>query len=398
MKVLVINCGSSSLKYQLIDMETESVLAKGLCERIGIEGSRLKHEPTGKDKVVIEENMADHNDAVKMVLDALVDPNHGVISSMDEINAIGHRVVHGGEEFSGSVIIDDAVMNALVKCSDLAPLHNPANIIGIKACEKIMPGVPQCGVFDTAFHQTVPKKAYLYAIPYEYYEKYGVRRYGFHGTSHRFVSSEAAKMMGKPIEETKIITCHLGNGGSIAAVEHGKSVDTTMGFTPLEGLIMGTRCGDIDPSIVTFLENKEGLSAKEVDEIMNKKSGVLGISGVSSDFRDVEAAAAEGNERAQVALDAFSYKVAKSVGSYAAAMNGVDAIVFTAGLGENSGSTRQEICDYLGYLGVKLDAEANSQRGKAMEISAADSKVKVFVIPTNEELVIARDTKELLDK
>ena len=398
MKVLVINCGSSSLKYQLIDMETESVLAKGLCERIGIEGSRLKHEPTGKDKVVIEENMADHNDAVKMVLDALVDPNHGVISSMDEINAIGHRVVHGGEEFSGSVIIDDAVMNALVKCSDLAPLHNPANIIGIKACEKIMPGVPQCGVFDTAFHQTVPKKAYLYALPYEYYEKYGVRRYGFHGTSHRFVSSEAAKMMGKPIEETKIITCHLGNGGSIAAVEHGKSVDTTMGFTPLEGLIMGTRCGDIDPSIVTFLENKEGLSAKEVDEIMNKKSGVLGISGVSSDFRDVEAAAAEGNERAQVALDAFAYKVAKSIGSYAAAMNGVDAIVFTAGLGENSGSTRQEICDYLGYLGVKLDAEANSKRGKAMEISTADSKVKVFVIPTNEELVIARDTKELLDK
>ena len=398
MKVLVINCGSSSLKYQLIDMETESVLAKGLCERIGIEGSRLKHEPTGKDKVVIEENMADHNDAVKMVLDALVDPNHGVISSMDEINAIGHRVVHGGEEFSGSVVIDDAVMNALVKCSDLAPLHNPANIIGIKACEKIMPGVPQCGVFDTAFHQTVPKKAYLYALPYEYYEKYGVRRYGFHGTSHRFVSSEAAKMMGKPIEETKIITCHLGNGGSIAAVEHGKSVDTTMGFTPLEGLIMGTRCGDIDPSIVTFLENKEGLSAKEVDEIMNKKSGVLGISGVSSDFRDVEAAAAEGNERAQVALDAFAYKVAKSIGSYAAAMNGVDAIVFTAGLGENSGSTRQEICDYLGYLGVKLDAEANSKRGKAMEISTADSKVKVFVIPTNEELVIARDTKELLDK
>ena len=398
MKVLVINCGSSSLKYQLIDMETESVLAKGLCERIGIEGSRLKHEPTGKDKVVIEENMADHNDAVKMVLDALVDPNHGVISSMDEINAIGHRVVHGGEEFSGSVVIDDAVMNALVKCSDLAPLHNPANIIGIKACEKIMPGVPQCGVFDTAFHQTVPKKAYLYALPYEYYEKYGVRRYGFHGTSHRFVSSEAAKMMGKPIEETKIITCHLGNGGSIAAVEHGKSVDTTMGFTPLEGLIMGTRCGDIDPSIVTFLENKEGLSAKEVDEIMNKKSGVLGISGVSSDFRDVEAAAAEGNERAQVALDAFAYKVAKSIGSYAAAMNGVDAIVFTTGLGENSGSTRQEICDYLGYLGVKLDAEANSKRGKAMEISTADSKVKVFVIPTNEELVIARDTKELLDK
>ncbi len=398
MKVLVINCGSSSLKYQLIDMETESVLAKGLCERIGIEGSRLKHEPTGKDKVVIEENMADHNDAVKMVLDALVDPNHGVISSMDEINAIGHRVVHGGEEFSGSVVIDDAVMNALVKCSDLAPLHNPANIIGIKACEKIMPGVPQCGVFDTAFHQTVPKKAYLYALPYEYYEKYGVRRYGFHGTSHRFVSSEAAKMMGKPIEETKIITCHLGNGGSIAAVQYGKSVDTTMGFTPLEGLIMGTRCGDIDPSIVTFLENKEGLSAKEVDEIMNKKSGVLGISGVSSDFRDVEAAAAEGNERAQVALDAFAYKVAKSIGSYAAAMNGVDAIVFTAGLGENSGSTRQEICDYLGYLGVKLDAEANSKRGKAMEISTADSKVKVFVIPTNEELVIARDTKELLDK
>ncbi len=398
MNVLVLNCGSSSLKYQLINMNDESVMAKGLCERIGIEGSRLKHQPQGKEDVIFEEYMEDHSAAIKMVLDALVSPECGVIKSMKEINAIGHRVVHGGEYFSGSVIITQEVKDALVKCSELAPLHNPANIIGIEACEKTMPGIPQVGVFDTAFHQTMPERAYLYAIPYEYYEKYGIRRYGFHGTSHRFVSEEAAKMMDRPLDQSKIITCHLGNGGSICAVRYGKSIDTTMGFTPLEGLVMGTRSGDVDASVVTFLMEKENLTPKQMDEILNKKSGVLGISGVSSDFRDIESASEHGNPRAEAALDIFAYKVAKNIGSYAAAMNGVDAIVFTAGLGENSGTTRRVICDYLGYLGVHIDSYNNSLRGKAMEISAPDSRIRVFVIPTNEELVIARDTKELLDK
>ena len=398
MKVLVLNCGSSSLKYQLIDMETENVMAKGLCERIGIEGSRLKHQPDGKDAVIFDDYQESHAVSVKMVLDALTHPEYGVVKSMKEINAVGHRVVHGGEYFAGSVIITDEVKEALEKCCDLAPLHNPANLIGIAACEEIMPGVPQVGVFDTAFHQTMPERAYLYALPYEYYEKYKVRRYGFHGTSHRFVSEEVCKMMDRPYDQTKVITCHLGNGGSVCAVRNGKSIDTTMGFTPLEGLVMGTRAGDVDVAAVTYLMKKEGLSADEMDNILNKKSGVLGLSGVSSDFRDIEEAAEAGNDRAEVALDVFAYKVAKRIGAYAAAMNGVDAIVFTAGLGENSGATRRAICDYLGWMGVHIDSYNNSLRGKAIEISATDSRVRVYVIPTNEELVIARDTKELLDK
>ena len=398
MKVLVLNCGSSSLKYQLIDMETEKVMAKGLCERIGIEGSRLKHQPEGKDAVIFDDYQESHAVSVKMVLDALTHPEYGVVKSMKEINAVGHRVVHGGEYFASSVIITDEVKEALEKCCDLAPLHNPANLIGIAACEEIMPGVPQVGVFDTAFHQTMPERAYLYALPYEYYEKYKVRRYGFHGTSHRFVSEEVCKMMDRPYDQTKVITCHLGNGGSVCAVRNGKSIDTTMGFTPLEGLVMGTRAGDVDVAAVTYLMKKEGLSADEMDNILNKKSGVLGLSGVSSDFRDIEEAAEAGNDRAEIALDVFAYKVAKRIGAYASAMNGVDAIVFTAGLGENSGATRRAICDYLGWMGVHIDSYNNSLRGKAIEISATDSRVRVYVIPTNEELVIARDTKELLDK
>ena len=398
MKVLVLNCGSSSLKYQLIDMETENVMAKGLCERIGIEGSRLKHQPEGKDAVIFDDYQESHAVSVKMVLDALTHPEYGVVKSMKEINAVGHRVVHGGEYFASSVIITDEVKAALEKCCDLAPLHNPANLIGIAACEEIMPGVPQVGVFDTAFHQTMPERAYMYALPYEYYEKYKVRRYGFHGTSHRFVSEEVCKMMDRPYDQTKVITCHLGNGGSVCAVRNGKSIDTTMGFTPLEGLVMGTRAGDVDVAAVTYLMKKEGLTADEMDNILNKKSGVLGLSGVSSDFRDIEEAAEAGNDRAEIALDVFAYKVAKRIGAYASAMNGVDAIVFTAGLGENSGATRRAICDYLGFMGVHIDSYNNSLRGKAVEISAPDSRVRVFVIPTNEELVIARDTKELLDK
>ena len=398
MKVLVLNCGSSSLKYQLIDMETENVLAKGLCERIGIEGSRLKHQPAGKDAVIFDDYQEDHSVSVKMVLDALTHPEYGVVKSMKEINAVGHRVVHGGEYFANSVIINQEVIAAIEKCCELAPLHNPANLIGIAACDKIMPGVPQVAVFDTAFHQTMPERAYMYALPYEYYEKYKIRRYGFHGTSHKFVSEEVAKMLDRPYDQTKTITCHLGNGGSICAVRNGKSIDTTMGFTPLEGLVMGTRAGDIDASVITYLMEKENLTAAEMNNILNKQSGVLGISGVSSDFRDIEEASEAGNARAGMALDVFAYKVAKRIGAYTAAMNGVDAIVFTAGLGENSASTRKEICDYLGWMGVHIDSYNNSLRGKAMEISAPDSRVRVFVIPTNEELVIARDTKELLDK
>ena len=398
MKILVLNCGSSSLKYQLIDSDTENVLAKGLCERIGIEGSKLKHQPAGKDDVVFNEYMEDHTVAVQMVIDALLDSNHGVVSSAKEINAVGHREVHGGEYFANSVVITPEVKEAIQKCAELAPLHNPANLIGIDACEKIMPGVPQVAVFDTAFHQTMPERAYLYAIPYEYYEKYKIRRYGFHGTSHRFVSEEAAKMINRPLEESKIITCHLGNGGSICAVRNGKSIDTSMGFTPLEGLAMGTRSGNVDAAVITYLMEKENLTPAEMDTILNKKSGVLGISGVSSDFRDIEGAKDEGNVRAEAALDIFAYRVAKYIGEYAAAMNGVDAIVFTAGLGENSGSTRRVICDYLTFLGIHIDSYNNSLRGKAIEISAPDSRIRVLVIPTNEELVIARDTKELLDK
>ncbi len=394
MNILVLNCGSSSLKYQLIDMNNENVLAKGLAERIGIEGSKLIHEPAGKNKYAVETKMDDHTAAVKLVIDSLLSKEHGVISSIDEVSAIGHRVVHGGEHFAGSVIITDEVKKALEECSDLAPLHNPPNLIGIRACETLMPGKPQVGVFDTAFHQTMPEKAYLYAIPFELYEKYKIRRYGFHGTSHRFVSQEAATLLNKSYDSLKIITCHLGNGASVCAIDGGKSVDTSMGFTPLEGLAMGTRSGDLDPAIISFLMEKEKLSVKEVENILNKKSGVLGLSGVSSDFRDIEGALPE--KRAAIALDVFAYRVAKYVGEYAAALNGVDAIVFTAGLGENSASTRAAICNYLGYLGVSLDEEKNKLRGKAIDISTADAKTRVLVVPTNEELVIARDTKELL--
>ncbi len=398
MKILVLNCGSSSLKYQLIDMNGEEVLAKGLCERIGIAGSKLTHTKTGQGNYETEEVMNDHTDAVKLVIDALLDSEHGVLASMDEIVAVGHRVVHGGEFFSGSVVITEEVKKAIDVCCDLAPLHNPPNLIGINACEKIMPGKPMVAVFDTAFHQTMPEKSYLYALPYELYEKYKIRRYGFHGTSHKYVSARAAELLGKSIEDLKIITCHLGNGASVCAIDGGKSVDTSMGFTPLEGLVMGTRCGDIDPAVVSFLMEKEKISNKQVDNLMNKNSGVLGLSGVSSDFRDIENAAKDGNKRAQIALDVFHYRVAKYVGEYAAAMNGVDVIIFTAGLGENSVLTRNEICTYLNYLGVSIDKDKNNCRGKEVDFSAADAKIRTLVIPTNEELVIARDTKELLDK
>lgn len=393
MKVLVVNCGSSSLKYQLFDMSDESVLAKGLVERIGLEGSILTHQPSGMDKVKLEADIKNHSIAIKMVLDALTDAQHGVIKSMTEISAVGHRVVHAGERFADSVLITPAVMSALEECTELAPLHNPPNIMGINACTELMPGVPQVGVFDTAFHQTMPKHAFLYGLPYEAYEKYGVRRYGFHGTSHKFVSQQAADMMNEHMTNLRIITCHLGNGASIAAIKHGKSIDTSMGFTPLEGLVMGTRCGEIDPAIIPFLMKKEGMSPEQIDNYLNKKSGVLGLSGVSSDFRDIEDAAGEGNERAQLALDVFAYKVRKYIGGYVAAMGGVDAIVFTAGLGENSVSMRDHVCNGLEYLGTRIDPVKNNTRGKAQEISVDGAKVKIYVIPTNEELVIARDTK-----
>lgn len=398
MKILVINCGSSSLKYQLINMENETVMAKGLVERIGIEGSILTHRPDGLDKVIIQQPMKDHKDAIKLVLDALIDSKHGVIKDMNEISAVGHRVVHGGEKYSSSVLIDEDVMKTLKECTHLAPLHNPPNIIGINACRALMPGTPMVAVFDTAFHQTMPKHAYMYALPYELYEKYGIRRYGFHGTSHRYVSHEAAKMLSKKISECRIITCHLGNGASVAAVLNGKSVDTSMGFTPLEGLVMGTRCGDMDPAIVTFLENEGKMSVDEVNNVMNKKSGVLGISGVSSDFRDIEKAAEEGNERAKLALEVFNYRVKKYIGAYAAAMGGVDAIVFTAGLGENAASAREDICKGLEFLGVEIDSDKNNVRGHKAVISKDNSKVKILLIPTDEELMIARDTQEIVDK
>lgn len=394
MKVLVVNCGSSSLKYQLFNMEDESVLAKGLVERIGIDGV-LTHQPGDKDKVVIETAIPDHKVAIKLVVDALLDANHGVVKSMDEIGAVGHRVVHGGEKFTASAKITPDVMAGIEACTELAPLHNPANILGIQACEALMPGVPQVAVFDTAFHQTMPKSSYLYALPYEYYEKYGVRRYGFHGTSHKYVAQRAADMLGKDLKDVKIVTCHLGNGASVAAVKNGEVVDTSMGLTPLEGLVMGTRSGDMDPAIVKFVCGKEGISVEEMDNILNKKSGVLGVSGVSSDFRDIEGAANSGNERAQAALDMFAHRVRKYIGSYAAAMGGVDAVVFTAGLGENSISMRAIICETLGFLGIKIDAAKNDVRGKETVISTDDSTVKALLIPTNEELMIARDTKTL---
>lgn len=394
MKILVINAGSSSLKYQFIDIDTKQVLAKGLCERIGIDG-KLTQKVSGREDFVRQDAMKDHSDAIKMVIEALTDQEVGVISDMKEIDAVGHRVVHGGEIFSGSVVIDDAVMDALNQCVELAPLHNPANIIGIEACSKIMPGVPQVGVFDTAFHQTMPKQAYMYALPYEMYTKHKIRRYGFHGTSHKYVSQRAAEMLGKSPEELKIITLHLGNGSSITAVDGGKSVDTTMGFTPLAGVAMGTRCGDIDPAIVTFLMEKENLDQKGINDLMNKESGVYGISDISSDFRDLEKAAGEGNERAQLALDMFAYSVKRYIGAYAAVMGGVDAIVFTAGIGENTAMMRAAITEGLEFMGIKVDPELNQVRGEERDISAAGATVKTLVIPTDEEMMIALDTAKL---
>ncbi len=396
MKVLVINCGSSSLKYQLINMEDESVLAIGLVERIGIDGSVLKHEIPGKDKVVIETPMPDHKVALENVMAALVSPEHGAIKSMDEISAVGHRVVHAGEKFATSVVITDEVIKAIEEIVDLAPLHNPPNLIGIRACQEILPGVPMVSVFDTAFHQTMPASSYIYALPYEYYKEFGVRRYGFHGTSHKYVSRRAAELLGKNIEDLKIITCHLGNGASVAAIQNGKVVDTSMGLTPLEGLIMGTRSGDMDPAIVAFLMGKLNLGVAEINDIINKKSGVLGISGVSSDFRDIEKAAGEGNERAALALETYYKRVKKYIGAYMAEMGGVDVIVFTAGLGENSIEARKQICSGLEGLGIVIDDERNNVRGKDTLVSSDASKVAIFCIPTNEELMIARDTKALL--
>ncbi len=393
MKILVINAGSSSLKYQFIDIDTKQVLAKGLCERIGIDG-KLTQKVSGRDNFVREDAMKDHSDAIRMVIEALTDKEVGVISDMKEIDAVGHRVVHGGEIFSGSVMIDDKVMDALQQCVPLAPLHNPANIIGIEACAKIMPDVPQVGVFDTAFHQTMPQKAYMYALPYEMYEKHKIRRYGFHGTSHKYVSGRAAELLGKNPEDLKIITLHLGNGSSITAVDGGKSVDTSMGFTPLAGVTMGTRCGDIDPAIVTFLMENEGLDAKGVDALMNKESGVFGISGLSSDFRDLEAAM-DTDEKAKLALDMFAYSVKRYVGAYAAAMGGVDAIVFTAGIGENTALMRAAITEGLEFMGIKIDPELNKIRGEEKDISAEGATVRTLVIPTDEEMMIAMDTARL---
>lgn len=395
MNILVINCGSSSLKYQLINSETEGVLAKGLCERIGIDGM-LTYQPEGGEKEKSEIAMPTHTEAINAVLAALTNEKSGVIKSLSEVGAVGHRVVHGGEKFTSSCLINDESMKAIEECNDLAPLHNPANLIGIRACQELMPGVPMVAVFDTAFHQTMPDVAYTYGIPYEYYEKYKVRRYGFHGTSHSYVSKRTAEIVGKPYDQMKIIVCHLGNGASISAVNCGKSVDTSMGLTPLEGLVMGTRSGDLDPAIIDFVGKKEGLSLDEMNEVLNKKSGMLGISGVSSDGRDLEAAAETGNKRAQLALDVFDYRVIKYIGAYAAAMNGVDAIAFTAGIGENNIKMRKDVCSSLTYLGVKPDEEKNNVRGEERIISADDSKVQVLLVPTNEELAIARETLALV--
>ncbi len=398
MKVLVINAGSSSLKYQVFDMDNVMVLAKGLCERIGIDGSNLQHKNLVKNiSEKIEKPMKDHSDAIKMVIDALTDKEYGVIKDMSEIGAVGHRVVHGGEYFADSYIIDGKVKEALERCVPLAPLHNPPNITGIEACEKLMPNVPQVAVFDTAFHQTMPPKAYMYAIPYELYEKYKIRKYGFHGTSHKYVANEAAKMLGKPIEELKIITCHLGNGSSITAVKNGKCVDTSMGFTPLDGVVMGTRAGSLDPAVVTFLMKNEHLDVVGVDNLLNKKSGVFGVSGISSDFRDLTAAAKDGNQHAKLALDMFTYSVKKRIGSAAAVMGGVDAVVFTAGIGENDAAARAAIVEDLEFLGISIDAEKNKVRGEKTDISADGAKTRTLVIPTNEELMIALDTVRLVE-
>ncbi len=399
MKILVINAGSSSLKYQLIDMSVKTTLAKGLVDRIGLKGAVLTHRPFNGEKVVIEAELPDHIAAIKIVLDALLNPDYGVLKSLSEINAVGHRVVHGGEKVSGSVLIDEKIKEAIIECIELGPLHNPPNLAGILACEKMMPGIPQVAVFDTAFHQTMPPESYIYGIPYELYEKYHIRRYGFHGTSHKYVTQRAAIILGKNPEKLKLISCHLGNGSSIAAVKDGKSIDTSMGLTPLEGLVMGTRSGDIDPTIVSYLIDKEGLSAQEVNNYLNKKCGVLGLSGISSDFRDLQQAAADGNNRAQLALDVFVHNVKKYIGAYAAVLDGADAIIFTAGVGENSVEMRQEICNTLSYLGVILDEEKNKNaRGKEIDISKQDAKCRVLVIPTKEELMIALDTEEVVSK
>ena len=395
MNVLVVNCGSSSLKYQLLDMTTETELAKGLFEKIGDQDAMFSHKRPNADKLERVEPILNHKEALKILLDILVDSEHGVISSMDEIDAVGHRVVHGAEKFADSVLITPAVMEALEECAVIAPLHNPPNIQGIEACQSIMPNVPQVAVFDTAFHQTMPQEAYLYGLPYEAYADWGIRRYGFHGTSHKYVAQRCAELMGKHMSDLRIITCHLGNGSSLAAIKGGRSIDTSMGFTPLSGLIMGTRTGDIDPAIVPYLMDKTGMSYTEVDEMMNKRSGVLGISGVSNDFRVIEEAAAKGHKRAQLALNMFHHKVRRVIGSFAAVMGGVDAIVFTAGIGENGIGNRDAICNGLEYLGTRIDPERNNVRGKEQEISAEDSKVKIFVIPTNEEIMIARDTQRI---
>jgi acetate kinase len=398
MKILVINCGSSSLKYQILDMTNETLLCKGLVEKIGIDGSVINHTKIGQDKFVLETPMKDHKDAIAQVLAAIQDPDHGVVTSMSEIGAVGHRVVHGGEHYADSVLIDDEVMKVIEECSDLAPLHNPPNIAGIEACKALMPDTPMVAVFDTAFHQTMPPESYIYALPYEYYTKYGIRRYGFHGTSHKYVARRAAEMLNVSLEDLKLITCHLGNGASVSAIKHGKCIDTSMGFTPLEGLVMGTRSGDIDPALVTYIREKENLAPGKANEILNKKSGVLGISGVSSDFRDIEAAVEEGNERAALALKVFAHKVRFYIGAYIAEMNGCDAIVFTAGVGENDITMRELICHDLGNLGIKIDPLKNKIRGKETIISADDAKVKALLIPTNEELMIARDTFQIIKK
>ncbi len=396
MKVLVINCGSSSLKYQLIDSETEKALAVGICERIGQEVGYLKHTPDGGEKVVIETPMKNHEVAIKLVLDALTDAKHGVINSLDEISAVGHRVVHGGEKFAASTLITDEVVHAIEECNDLAPLHNPANLTGIRACQSLMKDVPMVAVFDTAFHQTMPPKAYLYGLPHEYYDNYKIRKYGFHGTSHSFVSKRAAEFAGLDINNSKIIVCHLGNGASISAVLNGKSLDTSMGFTPLAGLVMGTRSGDIDPSIIDFIAKKENKSIDQIMNLLNKESGVQGMSDVSSDFRDINAAMDSGNQKAITAFEVFCYRVAKYIGGYVAAMNGIDVIAFTAGVGENDWKVREWVCEYLGYLGVTIDLEKNKARGVEIMLSTPDSRTKVCIIPTNEELAIARETVALL--
>ena len=397
MNILVINCGSSSLKFQLIDMTTEAVQAKGLCERIGIDGSRIVYTPAGGEKMTIESPMPTHTEAIKLVLDCLTNAEYGVIKSLKEINAVGHRVVHGGEKFASSTIITDEVIKVIEECNELAPLHNPANLIGINVCRELMPGVPMVGVFDTAFHQTMPKKAYLYGLPIKAYTDYKIRRYGFHGTSHSFVSKRVAEFLGKPVEDLMTIVCHLGNGASICAVDGGKSVDTSMGFTPLAGLVMGTRSGDIDPAILEYYANKEGLTLSEVTTVLNKKSGMEGLTGGKSDFRDLEEGYEAGDQACIDAIEVFCYNVARFVGAYAASLNGVDVIAFTAGIGENSGFVRGKICEYLGYLGITIDVEQNSKRGEDIIISTPDSKVTVCVIPTNEELMIARDTKALVE-